>query len=207
MLPRKRRTFSTPTHSMPRAGLQHLPNLITLSRIALVPVLILLLKDQDYGAALLVFLVAGASDALDGFLAERLNVKTRLGAILDPAADKLLLVSAYVMLTILGHIPFWLMLVVAFRDVLIVGGYIVYTTHAGPVKMRPSILSKLNTLAQITLAGLVLAQLAAGLTWPLADILVYVVLATTVASGAHYLWSWTIMKEIEHTHSGEKRHD
>jgi cardiolipin synthase (CMP-forming) len=193
---------------MPRASLSHLPNMITLARIALVPVLILLLKDQDYAAGLIVFVIAGASDALDGYLAKRLNVQSRLGAILDPVADKLLLVSAYVMLTVLGHIPFWLVLVVVFRDLLIVGGYMLYTSHAGPVKMRPSILSKLNTLMQIALATLVLAQQAAGLDWPLTiHVLVVAVLITTVVSGAHYLWSWMIMKEIEPAHSGENRHD
>jgi len=135
-------------------------------------------------------------------------VQSRLGAILDPVADKLLLVSAYVMLTVLGHIPFWLVLVVVFRDLLIVGGYMLYTSHAGPVKMRPSILSKLNTLMQIALATLVLAQQAAGLDWPLTIyVLVVVVLITTVVSGAHYLWSWMIMKEIEPAHSGEHRRD
>jgi cardiolipin synthase (CMP-forming) len=193
---------------MPRTSLAHLPNLITLARIALVPVLILLLKDQDYAAGLIVFVIAGASDALDGYLAKRLNVQSRLGAILDPVADKLLLVSAYVMLTVLGHIPFWLVLVVVFRDLLIVGGYMLYTSHAGPVKMRPSILSKLNTLMQIALATLVLAQQAAGLDWPLTiHVLVVAVLITTVVSGAHYLWSWMIMKDIEPAHSGEHRHD
>ena len=192
---------------MPRASLAQLPNMITLARIALVPVLILLLKDQDYAAALIVFVIAGATDALDGYLAKRLNVQSRLGAILDPVADKLLLVSAYVMLTVLGHIPFWLVLVVVFRDLLIVGGYMLYTSHAGPVKMRPSILSKLNTLMQIALVAVILAQQAAGLTWPLAETLVYVVLTTTVMSGAHYTWSWIIMKNIEHAQSGEHRHD
>jgi cardiolipin synthase (CMP-forming) len=193
---------------MPTAGLQHLPNLITLARIALVPVLILLLKDQDYPAALLVFLIAGASDALDGYLAKRLGVQSRLGGVLDPAADKLLLVSSYVMLTILGHIPFWLMLAVAFRDVLIVGGYLLYTSHAGPVKMRPSILSKLNTLMQIALVGLILAKQAAGIDWPLlVDLAVYAVLVTTVTSGAHYLWSWMILKDIISDSGKEGRHD
>jgi len=193
---------------MLRASFSHLPNIITLARIALVPVLILLLKDQDYAAGLIVFVIAGASDALDGYLAKRLNVQSRLGAILDPVADKLLLVSAYVMLTLLGHIPFWLVLVVVFRDLLIVGGYMLYTSHAGPVKMRPSILSKLNTLMQIALATLVLAQQAAGLDWPLTiDALVVAVLITTVVSGAHYLWSWMIKKDIEPAHSGDSRHD
>ena len=192
---------------MSRAGLSHLPNLITLARVALVPVLILLLKDQDYAAALIVFVIAGLSDALDGYLAKRLNVQSRLGAILDPAADKLLLVSAYVMLTLLGHIPFWLVLVVVFRDLLIVGGYLLYTSHAGPVKMRPSIISKLNTLVQIAFVAVILAQQAAGWAWLPTEALVYTVLATTLVSGAHYLWLWLIKKDIEPAHSGEKPHD
>lgn len=192
---------------MPIVSLSHLPNIITIARIALVPVMILLLKEQDYAAGLIVFVIAGASDALDGYLAKRLNVQSRLGAILDPVADKLLLVSAYVMLTVLGHIPFWLVLVVVFRDLLIVGGYMLYTSHAGPVKMRPSILSKLNTLMQIALVTVILAQQAAGLAWPLAEVLVYVVLVTTVVSGAHYTWSWMIMKDIEPAHPGDHRHD
>lgn len=191
---------------MPRAGLQQLPNLITVSRVALVPVLILLLKDHDYLWALVVFAVAGASDALDGYLAKKLDVRSHFGAVLDPAADKLLLVSAYVMLTWLEHIPFWLLLTVAFRDVLIVGGYLLYTTHAGPVQMRPSWLSKLNTLMQITLVCVILAAQAAGLVWPrLIEALIYAVFATTVASGAHYLWSWTVLKEIEPASKEERR--
>lgn len=183
---------------MVRAGLQHLPNLITLSRIALVPVLILLLKDQRYGMALAVFVIAGVSDALDGYLAKRLGVESQFGAVLDPVADKLLLVTAYVMLTVFGHIPFWLTLAVASRDVLIVGGYLVYTSHAGPVKMRPSVLSKLNTFMQIALVVLILVKHAAHVRWPwLVTTMVYGVLITTVASGAHYLWSWMVLKEIE----------
>lgn len=183
---------------MARAGIQHLPNIITVARIALVPVLILLLREQRYGLALAVFIIAGASDALDGWLAKRLGVQTQFGAVLDPVADKLLLVTAYVMLAVLGHIPFWLTLAVVSRDALIVGGYLLYTSHAGPVKMRPSILSKLNTLLQIALVCLILAKQAAGLNLPLlVNVAIWAVLVTTVASGLHYLWSWMVLREIE----------
>lgn len=183
---------------MARVALHHLPNLITLSRVALVPVLILLLRDNRYGAALVVFVIAGISDALDGYLAKRLNVQTHFGAILDPAADKLLLVTAYIMLTLSGHIPFWLTLAVVSRDALIVGGYLLYTSHAGPVHMRPSFLSKLNTLLQIALITLLLVKLAAGWYHPvLVDAMVMVVLVSTILSGGHYLWSWLVLKEIE----------
>ncbi len=175
-----------------------LANTITATRIALAPVLILLLKGEDYLHALVVFLIAGISDTLDGLVAKRFNQITRLGAILDPAADKILLVSAYVMLTYLGQIPFWLMLSVAFRDLLIVGGYLLYTSLVRSVQMRPSLLSKLNTFMQIALVVAILAQ-QAGLM-PLASLvqgLIYVVFATTVSSGLHYLWVWVVMKEIE----------
>lgn len=178
--------------------LSQLPNLITLSRIALVPILILALDQREYAVALAIFVVAGLSDGLDGLIAKRYHCATRLGAILDPAADKILLVGAYVMLTVLGDLPFWLMLVVAFRDLLIVGGYLVYTSMYGPVQMRPSALSKFNTLAQIVLVVVVLVQQATGFGYPgVVDVLVYAVLATTVASGVHYLWTWAFMKEIE----------
>ncbi|MHB8347443.1 MAG: CDP-alcohol phosphatidyltransferase family protein [Acidiferrobacterales bacterium] len=178
-------------------NLSQLPNAITLSRIALVPVLILAIKDRHFGTALAIFLVAGISDALDGFLAKRFSLTSRLGAILDPAADKILLVSAYVMLTLLEYIPFWLMLGVAFRDLLIVGGYLVYTSLYGPVTMRPSYLSKLNTLMQISLVCVILAQHAIALRLAGADhFLDYAVLATTVASGGHYLWTWGVVKDI-----------
>lgn len=186
--------------------LSQLPNLITLSRIALAPLLILMLKDQEYAAALVVFFLAGLSDGLDGLIAKRLRLTSQLGAVLDPLADKILLVSSYVMLTILGQVPFWLMLTVVFRDLLIVGGYLIYTTLFGAVQMQPSRLSKLNTLAQITLVIAILAQEASGGRYPLlTEALLYTVFVTTVASGAHYLWIWGVMKEIRPAASGSAR--
>jgi cardiolipin synthase len=191
---------------LPKASelMSYLPNIITLFRIAMVPVLILLLKEQAYLAALLVFALAGVSDGLDGYLAKRFDCQTHLGAVLDPVADKLLLVSSYVMLTVLHQIPFWLLLTVAFRDFLIVGGYLVYVSLHGPVRMRPSYLSKFNTVMQITLVVTVLGGRALGL--PLTGVvsgLVYVVFVTTVVSGGHYLWQWLVKGDIE-TAPGEK---
>lgn len=183
-----------------------LPNAITVARLALAPVMILLLKEQDYRAALAVFVLAGVSDALDGFIAKHYNQTTRLGAILDPLADKTLLVSVYVMMTVLDAIPFWLMLVVAFRDLLIIGGYLVYTSLVGAVHMRPSRLSKLNTFMQIALAVVVLVHLSELLPvdrW--VGLLIYAVLFTTVASGVHYLWAWGVMKDVERAAPGETR--
>lgn len=184
----------------------YLPNTITIARIALAPVLILLLKDEEYIAALVVFLIAGLSDGLDGYIAKHYNLVSRLGAILDPLADKILLVSAYIMLSMLGPIPFWLVLSVVFRDLLIVSGYLIYTSLIGSVQMRPSHLSKLNTFMQILLIVAILTQLAFSVFYPLfTEVLVFAVLATTVASGAHYLWAWGVMKEIETVSSETRR--
>jgi cardiolipin synthase len=184
--------------SKPMVSISQLPNLITIFRIALVPVLILLLKEQEYAMALAVFVIAGVSDGLDGFIAKRFHFESRLGSILDPLADKTLLVSSYVMLMLLNHLPFWLMLTVAFRDLLIVGGYLVYTSMVGPVQMRPSWLSKLNTFMQIALVIVILGQQAFQLIYtPMVDALIYAVLLTTVASGLHYLWVWLVIKDVE----------
>ena len=184
------------TNGATTVNFSHLPNLITLSRIALAPVLILLLKDHEYAMSLVVFIVAGVSDGLDGFIAKRFHLTSRLGAVLDPVADKILLLSAYVMLTFLEHLPFWLMLTVVFRDLLIVGGYLVYTSMVGSVQMRPSHLSKLNTFVQIALVIVILAQQAFAQVYPImVDMLVYAVLITTVASGVHYVWVWGVTKE------------
>ncbi|MDA8389357.1 MAG: CDP-alcohol phosphatidyltransferase family protein [Gammaproteobacteria bacterium] len=184
--------------------LSHLPNAITIGRMAFVPLLILTLKDGRFLGALGIFLVAGVSDALDGYIAKHFGCTSRLGAILDPAADKILLVSAYVMLAWLHLIPFWLVLAVVFRDMLIVGGYFVYVSLYGPVHMRPSYVSKFNTFVQIVLVLFLLAERALDFRVPYAnEVLVFSVLATTLASGLHYLWTWGVMKDIEVT--GGKR--
>lgn len=178
--------------------LSQLPNVLTVARIAAAPLLILTLKDHDYRSALLVFFLAGVSDGLDGFIAKRWGYTSRLGSILDPLADKVLLLSAYIMLTVLDHVPFWLMLTVAFRDLLIVGGYLAYTSLVGPVVMHPSRLSKINTLVQLALVVVVLLHEALDVSYPsLIDGLVYAVLVTTVASGVHYLWTWIFKKQVE----------
>ncbi len=189
--------------------LVYLPNALTVVRIALVPVLILLLKDGEYPQALAVFVVSGLTDMLDGFLARRLRLATRIGAVLDPAADKILLVSSYVMLAFLGHIPFWLLLAVVFRDLLIVGGYLVYTSLYGAVQMHPSLLSKLNTLVQIVLVAAILIEQSQLLVVPgLTPGLIALTLATTAASGVHYLWHWLVLREVTPASApGGERHE
>ncbi len=164
----------------------------------MVPVLILLLKEEEYLTAFLVFIFAGISDGLDGYIAKRFNYVSQLGAILDPLADKFLLVSSYVMLTVLNHIPFWLLLTVAFRDLLIIGGYMIYVSLHRAVQVRPSYLSKFNTFMQISLVVVVLAVQAFAYPLPLVvEGLVVVVFITTVVSGLHYLWHGVVKREIE----------
>ena len=175
-----------------------IPNILTMFRIATVPVLIILLHDYQYGWAFLVFLISGISDGLDGFIAKRFNMSSELGAILDPLADKALIFSSYLMLMVLGDLPFWLFLTVIFRDVLILVGSLIYVAFNGQVKMAPSYLSKLNTFTQIFLVVAILAQKTFGLDFPVfTQTLIYATFITTVLSGVHYAWLWVVKEEIE----------
>ena len=170
----------------------NLPNLITLGRLLTVPITVYLLMQSAYLAAFILFLLAGASDALDGYLAKRNNQTTELGAILDPLADKALLVGVYVPLGLQGNLPNWLVVLVVFRDVLIVGGVIVLFLVRLEVKMRPLIISKINTATQIGLAAIVLAELGLSLNiMGLVEAMVYLAGLTTVISGASYMVSWS----------------
>jgi cardiolipin synthase (CMP-forming) len=175
---------------MSRVGL-NLPNLITLGRLLVVPVAIWLILEARYGAAFWLFVGAGVSDGLDGFIAKRFNRQTRLGALLDPIADKTLLVSAYVTLGWVGVLASWIVIVVVFRDVMIVGGFLLIQTTAAPKRFDPLYISKLNTLAQIGLVGFVLAERGIGVGGLRLDpYLMMVVAATTVLSGFSYLVRW-----------------
>ncbi len=173
--------------------LSQIPNLLTLLRIAACPVLVLVLNERNYELALFLFLAAGITDGLDGFIAKRFNYVTTLGAILDPLADKLLIGSAYIMLTLTGDLPLWLLIVVMFRDLIIIAGYLVLVTMGDDVPLRPSYTSKFNTFLQIALVILVLTNSAGWLeiSW-LIDVVLFGVLLTTIISGSQYVWSWGI---------------
>ncbi len=169
----------------------NLPNLITLGRLLCVPLAIWLVLSDDLGAAFWLFVAAGLSDAIDGFIAKRFDQRSRLGALLDPIADKALLVSMYVTLGVAGHLPNWLVILVVFRDVLIVGGFLLVMALAHAMRWEPLFVSKLNTALQIALIAVVLGRLGIGVTdFGLGRILVYAVAATTVISGAAYLVRW-----------------
>jgi cardiolipin synthase len=168
-----------------------IPNLISLLRIVLVLPTIMALASGQYVLALILFTIAGISDGLDGYIAKHYHYESRLGTLLDPIADKLLLVATYVVLALKGLLPVWLMVAVIGRDVLIVAGAALYYWLVGAYEMAPTLISKFNTLTQILLGLLVVFSHGIHpLPAQLIDGLVFLVLATTLASGADYVWTW-----------------
>jgi cardiolipin synthase len=180
--------------------ISQVPNLLTLLRIAACPVLVLVLDAGNYEVALLLFLVAGITDGLDGYIAKRFNCASTLGAILDPIADKLLITSAYVMLALLGDIPFYLLVVVIFRDlVIIIGYFVLLMVIKGEVPIHPIYSSKVNTFLQIALVVFVLVEKSGWLTTPfpmVIDAMIIGVVVTSVFSGSQYVWRWGIKRDL-----------
>jgi cardiolipin synthase (CMP-forming) len=170
----------------------NLPNLISLGRLLATPVNVWLILLGEWTAAFALFALAGLSDAVDGFIAKRFNMATRLGSYLDPLADKAMLMSVYVALGARGELPSWLVILVVSRDVLILGGALLLLALSQRLTIKPLRISKLNTLMQILLAFAALGGLAfAGELWrEAAGPLSVLVGATTVASGASYLVEW-----------------
>lgn len=184
---RAHRTAAPASHGA-EAGLFTLPNLITLARLCAVPATVWLMLQQRLDLAFLVFVGAGLSDAIDGWLARVRNARSTIGALLDPIADKALLVSVYVTLAAIGVLPDWLAILVVFRDLLIVGGVLFLWVLGFPTRIRPLYVSKANTLAQIALAALALLLSGFGLSTPMIlDAMIGMVALTTLASGAAYV--------------------
>ncbi|WP_338661351.1 CDP-alcohol phosphatidyltransferase family protein [Pararoseomonas sp. SCSIO 73927] len=172
------------------AGALTLPNLITLGRLCAVPAVVWLVIQHRLDIAFLVFVGAGISDALDGWLARVRNARSFIGSVLDPVADKALLVSVYVTLAIIGVLPDWLAILVVFRDLLIVGGLLLLALMGLRPAIKPLLVSKLNTALQIGLAGTALFLAGFGLDGgPLLPVLIGLVTGTTIASGAAYVRS------------------
>jgi cardiolipin synthase (CMP-forming) len=168
-----------------------IPNLISLARVILVPVIFWLLLSGQTQLAFYAFVVAGISDAVDGYLAKTYHWETELGAYLDPIADKLLIVSIFVALGVKGELPSWLVIAVVSRDLLIIGGVVLTWLLGRPVEIKPLIVSKANTAAQLVLASLVLADEGFGLGLDaLRTVLIWVTGALTIASLAAYLQAW-----------------
>lgn len=171
--------------------MNQLPNIISVFRMLLVLPVVWSLLQMEFGAALVWFAVAGLSDGLDGFLAKHYGWQSRLGSILDPLADKLLLVSVFCTLTWLAMIPLWLLIAVMARDLLIVIGGVIFHYTLGRFDMEPSRISKVNTFAQIVFVlAVVFYHGDFALTPWIIEALVYIVLATTVLSGLDYVWTW-----------------
>lgn len=168
-----------------------IPNLITLGRIILVPVVFWLLISGETQAAFFLFVIAGVSDAVDGFLAKRYGWVTELGAYLDPLADKLLIVCIFIALGVSQKLPLWLVVAVVSRDVLIVMGVVLSWLLGHPVHVKPLAVSKANTAAQLVLAALVLADegFRLGLD-AMRIVMVWITGALTFASLAAYLRAW-----------------
>lgn len=177
-----------------------IPNLITLARILAVPLVVWAISSGEMLIAFILFVAAGISDAIDGFLAKRFDMASEIGAYLDPIADKALIVSIYVSLGIAGEIPRWLVIFVVSRDIMIVGAVILTWLIGRPMEMKPLRISKLNTVAQIVFACLVLGSLAfkfgLGIFYPLA---ITAVAVLTFLSIAFYLAEW-----IRHVGSTEE---
>lgn len=168
-----------------------IPNLITIGRLVLVPFVIAMIVQGRWDLALYAFLVAGASDAVDGFIARRFDMGSELGAYIDALADKALLVSIYVALAATGVLPAWLAILVVSRDLMILAAILVSWLMDRPVAIRPLLVSKLNTAAQILFAAAVLGGRASGIDLvPYEPAAMLVVAALTALSGAAYGWAW-----------------
>jgi cardiolipin synthase (CMP-forming) len=172
--------------------LRHLPNFICLVRIALIWPTVVALQAGQYWTSLMLVAVCAISDGLDGWLAKRFNWQSHLGKILDPLADKLLLVALFLTSAWINLIPWWLTAVVVARDVMIGSGAVVYRMWFGPLHGRPTILSKINTGMQLAVALAAILGAATGLPTPeMVVALSILTLLTTLVSGADYLAAFT----------------
>ena len=166
-------------------------NMITIVRFLLVPAVIYWLLTGHWPLAFAGFLAAGISDGVDGFVARHFNQRTKLGAYLDPMADKLLLVSVFVVLGIMDELPLWLVIIAVSRDALIVCAILLSSVMGNPVEMKPLLVSKANTAVQIVLAAVVLAELAFGMEFgPTRPAVIVVSGLLTAGSAAAYLVAW-----------------
>lgn len=169
-----------------------IPNLITLVRLILVPIIIWAIISNKIELAFWLFLAAGISDGIDGFIAKHFNAETKLGKFLDPLADKVLLVATYIALGYTSNLATWLVILVVSRDLIIVGGALLYETVTHSLKMTPIAISKVNTAAQILLATYVLGANGLSIEYPfIMYMLVAAVALTTLLSGGAYIFMWT----------------
>lgn len=169
----------------------NLPNVLSFLRILSVPVFIWLLLDGQTGWAMWLFAGAGITDALDGFIAKRYNMETELGRYLDPLADKILLVAGFVTLSLNNLLPLWLTLLVVTRELLIIGGAMVFQVVTGDLRMEPLWISKVNTVVQILLVVTVLIRTTQHILENLVTVLIVLAGVTTILSGGVYVIRWS----------------
>ncbi len=165
----------------------NIPNLLTILRILLTPILVILILQRRLDSATGLFAIAAVTDALDGLIARRFNQKTQTGAILDPVADKFLLTSAYLTLSAIDLIPAWLTILVISRDVIIVTGIIILFLFQNGVAIRPSLISKATTVFQLLTILLVMAHDHLGIITSGIQLVYWLTAALTVISGLHYM--------------------
>jgi len=165
----------------------NLPNLLTILRILLTPILIILILQKRLDLATGLFAIAAVTDALDGLIARRFNQKTKTGAILDPVADKFLLTSAYLTLSAIDFLPQWLTILVISRDVIIVAGIIILFLFQNGVEIRPSIISKATTVFQLLTILLVMVHNHLGIITNCIQLVYWITAGLTVISGLHYM--------------------
>jgi len=187
--------------------IKDIPNIITMGRMLLIVPIVMLLVNNLLIESLVLFVVAGASDGLDGFLAKKYNWQSDLGALLDPIADKFMIISVFISCVYIEIIPLWLAIIVILRDLVIILGGIYYDkiiNHIGT--MKPSIVSKINTFVQIFLILIVIFNNINPIIsayW--LNAIFYVVLTTTVLSGADYVWTWGLKAwKIKHELPGNE---
>ncbi len=179
--------------------LRDIPNMLTIMRLLLVFPLVILLWQEFYATALLVFFIAGLSDGLDGFLAKRYNWTSVFGSVADPIADKLLMVSSYFVMCWQLHLPWWLFVLILIRDLVIVSGGLFYHHLFGVKEMVPTYLSKTNTFLQILLVLVVMFALAYQLNLDVfINWLIYLVTFTTIGSGLQYsiIWGYKAVRNV-----------
>ncbi len=168
----------------------YIPNFISLLRVLLVWPVVASLLHGEYLLTLVLYTVAGLSDGLDGYIAKRFDYVSRLGSILDPLADKLLLISTFSTLAWLGLVPSYLVILIIARDILILCGAAVFYWLIGRYDMAPTLISKLNTFCQLSLGLLVVVAQLVDVGEVSLELAMMVVLLTTVVSGTHYVWVW-----------------
>ena len=173
--------------------LRYIPNILTILRLLLVVPILLAVFNKEYTIAFYLFLIAGITDALDGLLARFYNWTTDFGAMIDPLADKVMLMGSFIVLWWTAQIPGWLVLSVVGRDVWIMSGAVAYQFLIGKVEFEPTLISKINTFLQILLIVIILIHLSfATLPEALIKLLMVSVLTTCLLSFIQYTWKWSI---------------